>query len=149
MRERLLPLILAGCALLACGRHDPGALVNNTDDTLSIILRLNRPPLPHCPDNYFRLSLLQGDSVNGLRLLDLDTASDLVTFDMWPHATIDLGTVRLDAERNDPRSWEFSEIHVSGKRFMLSAADTGLNNFIVRNRHLLWQDDYAFVIGAE
>lgn len=87
--------------------------------------------------------------MKGLRLVDMDTASDLVTFDMWPHATIDLGTVRGDAYRKDPRSWEFSEIHVSGKRFMLSAADTGLNNFIVRHRHLLWQDDYAFVIGTE
>jgi hypothetical protein len=146
-----IPCLLV--VLTGCGRTDPGRIVNGTDETLLVALRLNYPFTEHCPDNYFREEIMQNYKAGPKEsktaadyAVSFDSISNIAVLKLLPDDVIDLGTVRLDADRNDYRSWEFTDISCKGnKGFTMHAQDESLMKYVGKS-FLPIAVSYDFVI---
>jgi hypothetical protein len=156
MKIRTASLFLVFFALCSCGRRDHGQLINNTNDTLTLTLKLNYPANEFSPDNYFREQIANNEKsqvkdykLAGDCMVAFDAATNMATLKLNPKDKIDLGTIRIPLYRSDYRTWEFTEIHIKGNNFEVNAKDRGIMNFIEKEDHWFGQDTYSLVIGTK
>ena len=110
--------------LYSCGRHNEGFIVNKTNDTIVLALTLQDSISKQRPDNYFWYASYAKandtkDTLRGIKecLISFDSSSKIALLKLYPNDMIELGTVRLDATRNNYKSWEFDEVKVVGNDF--------------------------------
>lgn len=138
MKKIILAIIASSFLLTACGRQHPGKIINDTDETLLVSLKLNYPYTEECPDNYFREDIFSNYKTNDP---EYKTASDYtISFDsikntallkLMPDEEIDLGTVRAGCNRNNYKSWEFTEITCKGnKGYKMHAKDEEIMEYV-------------------
>jgi len=151
---KYLILFLLSLLILSCGRDNPGCIVNETDQTLLVTVKFNYPHNKFCPDNYFREDIIHAaESINDSTTEVIDVQLCNVTensaiLKLKPNDIINLGTVRLDADRNDYKSWEFTEITCKGdKGYYMHAEDKELQKYISKNRfYPLSNYSHSFII---
>ena len=136
MSVKSVILILLSLFFCSCGRQHPGAIINDTDETLMVMLKFNYPSTDYCTDNYFREEIVSNDkSKTSDYVVNFDSIKNTALLRLLPDKKIDLGTVRLGGgNRNNYRSWEFTEIRCKGdKGFKMHAKDAALVKYIHRN----------------
>lgn len=142
--------------LLSCGRTDNAYIVNNTQDTLTIALKLNYPTNQNRPDNYFREEIihkvkspvkdwkLAGDCV-----VDFDSINNCAKLVLLPNDKLKLGTIRSGLTRDNFETWEFTEMAVHGRNVEISAKNKGLLNFVKKDKSWFSQDSHYLLLGRE
>lgn len=144
MNARILPALALVFILSACGRKHPGKIINDTDETLLVSLKLNYPYTEYCPDNYLREDLFSNYKTDNPKYktasdytISFDTINNTAILRLLPNEEINLGSVRADGNRNDYRSWEFTEITCKGnKGFRMHAKDQEIMDYV--NKPLLF-----------
>jgi hypothetical protein len=154
MTTQTLLLTLGLFSLVSCGRQDTGCILNKTDDTLTLTLKLNFPANEFKPDNYFREEIIKKEKsktkdfkLAGDCLVEFDTSTNIATFRLNPKDKINLGTIRMPLKRSDYRTWEFREISITGHNFELNAKDKGIMTLIEKDNHWDGQESYSLTIG--
>lgn len=145
-------LVFLSITLCSCGREDPGRIINDTDETVTMFLKLNYPGTKYCPDNYFREEIMlykysetDGHTTAGDYTVEFDSITNSAILKLLPGQKIDLGTVRLDADRNDYRSWEFKSITCKGdKGFRMHAEGPAIMEYV--SKPLIPTGTYDFII---
>jgi hypothetical protein len=149
-------ILIAIIFLIGCGRTENGYILNNTNDTLKIVIKLNYPPTEHQPEEYFRNSIINREksSIEDWKLVgdcvtDFDQDENIATLKLLPKERIRLGTVRVGLTRDNYKTWEFTEIKISGSSFNIEAKDNGIMTFIRKDKSWFSQDSHYFIIGRE
>lgn len=154
MRIKLVALVSL-LFLCSCGRQHPGRILNKTDEILFVTIKLNYPFTKYCPDNYLYEDIVKNDKAEDG---DIKTTADfIISFDsiknfailkLSPDDEINLGTVRLGGgNRNDYRSWEFTEITCKGsKGYTMHAKDEQLMDYIHKRYIPFSNYSHSFII---
>lgn len=141
MKVRILAAIVLLFIFTACGRKHPGKIINDTDETLLVSLKLNYPYTEYCPDNFLREDIFANNKTDNPEYktasdytISFDTAKNTALLKLLPDDEIDLGTVRMGGgNRNDYRSWEFTEIACKGdKGFSMHAKNEEIMEYVDR-----------------
>ena len=156
LNNTLLNIIFCILLFTGCGRTENGYIVNNTNDTLKITLKLNYPTSDLQPDDYFRNSIINKEKSTvedwkliGDCLTDFDSIKNIALLKLLPKSRIRLGTVRVGLTRDNYKTWEFSEIKIIGNNFTIEAKDNGIMSFIKKDKKWYTQDSHYFTIGEK
>lgn len=154
--SRIICTWLTLLLLCSCGRSDHAAIVNRTADTVFLLLWLNQPGTPGCPDNDFREAVIRkersqepGIYVAGDCLLSYDTATGQAGFRLLPQQRMELGTLRLPLHRDNDRAWEFSRFSATGSHFSVQASGAGMLHFVHSRHSWFAAPQYELVIGQQ
>jgi|GEM_PF-5898997 len=138
MRVKSVILIFLLLFFCSCGRKHPGVIINDTDETLLVTLKLNQ----YSPDNYLYDDIIlnyksqPGDAKSiGDYVIRFDSISNIAVLKFSPSDKIYIGTVRAGGNgRNDYHGWEFKEISCKGdKGFKMHVKDATLMDYVHRN----------------
>jgi len=146
-----LPLLFL---LTACGRRHEGSIVNNTDETLTLTLKLNYPYTDAQPDNYFRNNIIEGTKIShegeiktaADYTISYDSLTETAVLKMAPDDEIRLGTVRMGGPtRDNYKSWEFTEVTCRGNNgYYMHASGAQIMDYVSEP---FWSlNTYKFVI---
>ncbi|MFM7015455.1 MAG: hypothetical protein ACKOX3_03910 [Bacteroidota bacterium] len=147
-------LVFGLILLYSCGRTDNAFIVNKTQDTITLNLKLNYPTNTNRPDNYFRnqimdkeKSTVRDSKLAGDCLIEFDSINNIATLRLLPNDRLKLGTIRTGLSRDDYKTWEFTEINIKGNNFQIDAKEQGIMTFVYKDKSWLTQDSHYFVIG--
>lgn len=155
MKVKILSFVFLALFLCSCGRQHPGRILNDTDETLLVTIKLNYPFTEYCPDNYFYKKIAQNNDVRteGIKTatdftISFDSIKNIAILKLLPNDEINLGTVRLGGgNRNDYRSWEFTEITCKGsKGYTMHAKDEQLMDYVNKRYYLFSNYTHSFTI---
>jgi len=111
--------------LTGCGRRHNGSIVNDTDETITVTLKLNYPYTDTNPDNYFRENIIDEIKVGSPEeaktaadyIISYDSLTETAVLKLQPDDKVPLGTVRMGGPTRDKyQCWEFTEITCRGSK---------------------------------
>ena len=153
LKIKIVSLINLAFLFYGCGRTDNGYIVNNTDDTVSVFIKLNYPANEYCPENYLREQLLTKEKstvheykLGGDCLVSFDSVTNSAVLKLYPYDQLNLGTVRVGLHRNDYRTWEFTKIVITSPKFKIEAKDKEIMNYVESPNCAFGQNAHAFLI---
>ncbi|MFN6946114.1 MAG: hypothetical protein ACK4ND_14285 [Cytophagaceae bacterium] len=119
-------------------------------------MKLNYPPSELQPEEHFRNSIINKEKSTakdwklvGDCVVAFDPKENIVALKLLPKDRIRLGTIRVGLTRDNFKTWEFSDIKITGTNINFEAKDNGIMTFIKKDKKWFSQDSHYFMIGIE
>lgn len=135
-------LLLCGSSILfGCGRADHARIVNKTEDTLILNLKLNYDYIP---------GYLGGNSPGPSPeyIISYDTINQIETLKLNPKESMYLGSIDAGLSREDHKTWEFTEITIKSPKGIAVVKNEEILKYVKKTSgtFLSFTTHYDFVI---